>query len=714
MHPDLGLHGQVTWLSDTKIRVEYDWSDDTQLSDWTTTNGSSLVRGNGLLTIREGAESVRSMIWKQLMKCTRIYAQDAKAINSSNAHLNFITNVCGWTGYNFNPSEIIGVIYKSNGNVWLENGTLSDLPAPSIVLGSKYSIDINIIENSINAKSSSNNIVYSHDLVSPPDPYRQVAIGGWGGDTEWGKLTIEGEIDIVWQTPEDMIDIQSGGSLFSPVIQVTGNPLIEWIFNDGTTSSSSVPVKDYGNIGIRHNLLRVTPWTSLIGINVGYDNTDGGYGGFTILENQYIHSFTNLSLAKSDLQYLCANYSPLADLDLTDFNNLKFVELLLCQNLSSLKLGIHPALERICVEDCNLSNLDLSGCSGLEDFRGANNRYTSINWGTIGAKMWHLCTRNNSQFTVNLPGFAQFPLLTELLIWDSNQGGVFECHNSVIQRIDAYDNHYSSADISGCTALINFSLSGSKLVSLSLGTANHLTVVELKDCDISESLTDYVLQTLDEAGQHNGQLELSGNAAPSLSGMVHYNSLKGKGWTMTINEPETVIPVTSIDVTGVDGINTINTDNGSLQLIANILPSDATDKTITWTITNGSWLATIDETGLVTATGNGTITVRGTVNDGTGIFGELIIIISNQLTPEGEGYSSMGKIILSSNELRVLLNKDYTSWEANLYNLSGNLVSGKFVESDVLIFNVSKLAPGFYLIVLKKDGNIKIAVIIKS
>ena len=91
---------------------------------------------------------------------------------------------------------------------------------------------------------------------------------------------------------------------------------------------------------------------------------------------------------------------------------------------------------------------------------------------------------------------------------------------------------------------------------------------------------------------------------------------------MTINEPETVIPVTSIDVTGVDGINTINTDNGSLQLIANILPSDATDKTITWTITNGSWLATIDETGLVTATGNGTITVRGTVNDGTAIFGE--------------------------------------------------------------------------------------------
>jgi hypothetical protein len=55
---NLGLHGKVTWLSDTKIRVEYDWSDDSQLLDWIPTDGSSLVRGNGILTIRGGEASV--------------------------------------------------------------------------------------------------------------------------------------------------------------------------------------------------------------------------------------------------------------------------------------------------------------------------------------------------------------------------------------------------------------------------------------------------------------------------------------------------------------------------------------------------------------------------------------------------------------------------------------------------------------------------------
>jgi len=46
-NPDLGLHGNVTWVSSTTIRVEYDWSDDSQLADWIPTHQSQLVRGNG-------------------------------------------------------------------------------------------------------------------------------------------------------------------------------------------------------------------------------------------------------------------------------------------------------------------------------------------------------------------------------------------------------------------------------------------------------------------------------------------------------------------------------------------------------------------------------------------------------------------------------------------------------------------------------------------
>ncbi len=533
-HPDLGLNGQVTWLSDTKIRVEYDWTNDQQLSDWTTTNGSKLVRGTNNVTVTGGVVSVRSMVWKQLIKCTRIYAQDAKAINSSVAHLNFSTNVLGWTGLNFNPAEIIGIIYKTSGNIWLENGAAFTFSSKEIVLGNTYTTDINISESAISTRSSADNNLYTRNLISPPYPDREVSIGGWGGDTQWGKLTIEGEITPPLQVPPDVINIQSAGSTFAPVIQVTGSPVIQWTFNDGSTSSSATPSKNYGSPGSRHNYLKVTPWSALIGINTGYDANDGGYGGFAIVPNQYITGFQNLNLAKENLRYLCSSYSPLRELDISELPALQFVELLYCTNLADLKLGSHPVLERLCTEDCNLSSLNLSGCTGLKDLRSALNNYTTINWGNIGSQLWHICVRS-TPFTTNLPALSQFPLLTELLIWNTNQTGPFECNNQAILRIDAYDNHYTSADISGANILRELNLSGSQLTTINLGTAPQLNNVAFRDCNLSIPLVDYILTTIDANGRLNGFLELSGNSAPTASGIAGYNSLLSKGWTVNIN-----------------------------------------------------------------------------------------------------------------------------------------------------------------------------------
>jgi uncharacterized protein YjdB len=74
-----------------------------------------------------------------------------------------------------------------------------------------------------------------------------------------------------------------------------------------------------------------------------------------------------------------------------------------------------------------------------------------------------------------------------------------------------------------------------------------------------------------------------------------------------------------------------------------VSPADATNKTVTWSIINGTGQATISATGLVTAVANGTVTARATANDGSGIFGEIAITIANQvimvtgITVTGEG-----------------------------------------------------------------------------
>jgi len=537
-HPELGLHGSITWLDADHIRVEYDWTSDEQLLDWTTTEGSTLVRSDGFVTVTGGTYNyVRSMIWKQGIKCSRISVQDVAALTAtaSDPHINIYTNLVSFTGSTFLPNPGLGAVMASTKNFWVHDGlNAGSIGAPMIELGIARNYEYTASDTGMTIRSSMDGIVYSYKAKCFLEKESKIALGGWGGNTRWGKLIIEGEIIKPQQenpVPSDIINIQSNGATFAPVIEVVGDPLIEWIFDDSTKSSSTTPVKDYGSVESRRNYLRVTPWSALIGINVGYDAADGGYGDFAKIPKQNVLEFNNLHLAGS-LEYLLANYCLLSELDISDLHSLKFVELFRAQNLSKIRLDIHPVLERLCVEDCNLDSLDLSGCSGLKDLRGAQNSYTFINWGSIGQLLWHICIRDNPQMEVNIPDLIQFPVLKELLIWNTNQGGAFVCHNSGIREITAYGNHYTSADISGCTALRVFALSGSRLSSINLGTAENLTNIKLKDCALSQENTDYVLKTLDNAGKLNGYLDITGNATPSVAALSHYYSLKAKGWTI--------------------------------------------------------------------------------------------------------------------------------------------------------------------------------------
>ena len=101
-----------------------------------------------------------------------------------------------------------------------------------------------------------------------------------------------------------------------------------------------------------------------------------------------------------------------------------------------------------------------------------------------------------------------------------------------------------------------------------------------------------------------------------------------------------IIKVTAITVTGQNGASTITTDGGTLQMNANVEPVDATNKTVTWSVENGTGGANIDVNGLLTATGNGTVTVKATANDGSAVAGSAVIIISNQLLPPSAGLTT--------------------------------------------------------------------------
>ncbi len=92
--------------------------------------------------------------------------------------------------------------------------------------------------------------------------------------------------------------------------------------------------------------------------------------------------------------------------------------------------------------------------------------------------------------------------------------------------------------------------------------------------------------------------------------------------------------VSSISVYGENNATTITDNEGSLQMFADVLPENATNKALLWTVSHGTAYASITVDGLLEATGssigNGTVWVVAEAADGSGIADSVEVTISNQ------------------------------------------------------------------------------------
>lgn len=74
------------------------------------------------------------------------------------------------------------------------------------------------------------------------------------------------------------------------------------------------------------------------------------------------------------------------------------------------------------------------------------------------------------------------------------------------------------------------------------------------------------------------------------------------------------------------------TNGGSSQLTVGVIPNNATNKTVTWSVSDIG-IATVSETGLLMAVENGTTMVKATTVDGSGVFAEKEVTITGVQGP---------------------------------------------------------------------------------
>ncbi|MDD3247285.1 MAG: hypothetical protein PHF18_10645 [Methanosarcina sp.] len=357
-------------------------------------------------------------------------------------------------------------------------------------------------------------------------------------DSDTNILSSSPNTKVIPPTPEANITFVTTGSSFSPIITVTGNPKIQWVFGDGSTSDSPSPTVNFGSEGTRTNTLVVTPWSAVTKINIGYDGSDGGVtpGPSTIeyLERQNVIAVTGLENVAPSLQVWASSYNPITVLDFSNFTALHTIECFYCTSLATIRLSHVPALTRLCLENCNISYLDLSEAPSLADLRGASQKSSTytINWGNTGAHMWHICVRDNPQMTSTFP-VNQFPILKDFYIWNDSQSGTLHLTSTNLKSVLSANNHYTSANFSGCfpagrdgTVYIY----NNNLTSLDISNDPGLLNLNASNNLLNQEAVDGVLQTLDSYDTTDGSLDLTGNAAPSRTGIAHANNLTARGW----------------------------------------------------------------------------------------------------------------------------------------------------------------------------------------
>jgi hypothetical protein len=176
-----------------------------------------------------------------------------------------------------------------------------------------------------------------------------------------------------------------------------------------------------------------------------------------------------------------------------------------------------------------------------------------------------------------------------------------------------------------------------------------------------------------------------------------------------------LVPVTVITISAEGGVSSIDTRDGTLQLTVEVLPADASDKSVSWSLASGTGQASVSASGLVTAIADGTVTATATANDGSGITDSYPISISNQQIPSiiKPGEKDQYGIILNHGELTVQMPDHAQCQTLSLYNLQGMLVTKFTKPANPVVFDMEVLPSGFYFLVISGNSEQSIFKVVK-
>lgn len=188
-----------------------------------------------------------------------------------------------------------------------------------------------------------------------------------------------------------------------------------------------------------------------------------------------------------------------------------------------------------------------------------------------------------------------------------------------------------------------------------------------------------------------------GNRSYSVSGSY---SITNNGYINSgISFDNTFFPVTSITLNKT--ATSINRGSTETLSVTSVLPSNATDKTYTWS-SDATGVATVNASGVVTAVAVGTAHIRATANDGSGVYGECTVTVNPVQRTVTWNSSTISGITLSyyaqpyyyynGGEIVAHANGSGARWEFSRITVGG---SGNGISFSVNNGNIKKIVLTF-------------------
>jgi prepilin-type N-terminal cleavage/methylation domain-containing protein len=219
-------------------------------------------------------------------------------------------------------------------------------------------------------------------------------------------------------------------------------------------------------------------------------------------------------------------------------------------------------------------------------------------------------------------------------------------------------------NITGAHAITSDKATLTLVVSVTPSTASNKAVTwSVNRSDLASISQSGVLQAI-----ANGTVIVTAEATDG-------SGVSGTKNIVISNQTTVLVPVQTITVSSNNGTK-ISTVGGSLNLSASVLPENASNDAVTWSVNNGA-VASIDQTGKLVALNNGTVTAIATAKDGSGVTGQLLITVEGQIAPIVSSIIINGQTNVSIPSAPTQsISLDYT---ATVLDQAGNEMPGKTI-----------------------------------